>query len=71
MTCARWNVVLVHGPQRIYHIVPTADWIDHVTTAGCWCQPILEEAGRVVVHRSADGRECEETLSTYPPATRH
>jgi len=56
-----------------YHILPINDEIRHDETVGCWCRPKVEdvEGGRLVVHRSADGRELLEDDAVTAPATRH
>jgi hypothetical protein len=58
------------------HVIPVDDAIEHEDCRGCWCQPTVVEPdwvghGKVVVHRSADGRELHEKGRPLPPATRH
>lgn len=58
------------------HVVPIDDVIGHELTRSCWCHPFIEvspcECHASVIHRSADGREYNETPKPkYPPASRH
>lgn len=41
------------------HVLPLNDLIEHHESACCVCRPTVEEyqAGRLIVHHSADGRE--------------
>ncbi len=45
------------GPER-FHVIPTNDSAPHRDSLECWCHPTPDsEEPRVIVHRSADGRE--------------
>lgn len=42
------------------HVTPADDLYPHVDHAGCPCVPSIEESGKLVLHRSWDGREAYE-----------
>lgn len=50
------------GDEQVVHVYPIGDSREHqCNRMECWCRPILnEDAGYVVVHNSADGRELFE-----------
>ena len=41
----------------IYHVIPTGDLVEHKESHLCWCNPRVEEDGKLIVHNSADVRE--------------
>lgn len=43
---------LGHG----FHIVPVDDWIEHVLTPDCICEPRVEDDGELFVHHAFDAR---------------
>ncbi len=48
-------------PEERTHVYPVNDLREHKTAKGwCWCRPVFEEGGRLVVHNSKDGREFYE-----------
>jgi hypothetical protein len=47
--------VLCEQYQRMQHVVPTDDTLEHNTFGPCWCNPIYKNG--VVIHNAADGRE--------------
>lgn len=48
----------VNPDGRLQHVVPDDDTYPHLVSMGCWCHPQVElDDTRVVMHRSADGRE--------------
>lgn len=45
------------------HVFPLHDLREHMTDgdgSDCWCDPEIEDGGRLIVHRSADDRESLE-----------
>jgi hypothetical protein len=39
------------------HILPLGDLRTHDRSPNCWCEPSIEEEGKLIIHNSADGRE--------------
>ncbi|GAB0057432.1 hypothetical protein SIID45300_01760 [Candidatus Magnetaquicoccaceae bacterium FCR-1] len=56
------------GLDDCQHIVPLNDMRPHDRTETCWCRPVADDDGLVVIwaHNSADGREDFETGRRKP-----
>lgn len=39
------------------HVMPVNDIKEHVTKKSCWCRPVIEEEGTLIIHNSLDRRE--------------
>lgn len=53
------------------HVVPVADFREHVAEEGCWCHPTLDDGWeygqeKIFVHHSMDGRESFEEGKRQP-----
>ncbi len=47
--------------MSIIHTYPLDDWKEHETDGDdCWCNPRIEEDGKLIVHNSMDERESYE-----------
>lgn len=59
-----WRVVRFEAKngERVVHVFPRGDLRRHKRSPVCWCNPTLErlEAGVLIGHNSADGRELVE-----------
>jgi len=61
LTRARWKTTELYNDE--YHVLPIGDIRDHWENVSCWCIPEVEPgegAAVIVIHNSADGRECME-----------
>jgi hypothetical protein len=55
-----------YGWLAVVHVYPTQDERPH-TLENCWCNPQPDDdAGEILVHSSADGRENFETKERKP-----
>lgn len=49
----------LNGTPNRWHVIPLNDLREHEESAGCWCEPVVNDDG-VLVHNAADKRELYE-----------